>query len=140
MLAEGATTPERAVEIDVDDVEPMLVGDRLRRCLASRNARIIDQDIDPAVADASSSATSETRRESVTSMMAISASRPLAFKLAQPVSAILGSRSAITTFAPASASASAQASPIPWPAPVTRAVFRSSLNFSRYIFLLFLFA
>src|SRR5260221_10775300 len=72
-------------------------------------------------------------------MMAISASRPLAFRVAQPVSAIWGSRSAITTFAPASASASAQASPIPWPAPVTTAVFWSSLNFSRYMLLFFLF-
>src|SRR5260370_7700774 len=38
------------------------------------------------------------------------------------------------TFAPASANGSAQASPMPWPGPVTTAVFRSSLNFSRYIF------
>src|SRR5882757_6651391 len=73
-------------------------------------------------------------------MITISASRPFAFRLARPVSANLGSRSAITTFAPASASASAQARPIPCPPPVTTAVFLSSLNFSRYIFLLFLFS
>src|SRR5882672_8317971 len=73
-------------------------------------------------------------------MTTISVSRPFAFRLAQPASATFKSRSAIRTFAPASARASAQASPIPWPAPVTRAVFRSSLNFSRYIFLLFLLA
>src|SRR5258705_3730640 len=50
MLAEGAAAPERAVEIDVDDVQPMFVGELLGRRLASRNARIIDQDIDTAVA------------------------------------------------------------------------------------------
>src|SRR3984957_15909901 len=42
------------------------------------------------------------------------------------------------TFAPASASASAHANPIPCPAPVTTAVRPSSLNFSRYIFLVLL--
>ncbi len=50
VLAEGAAAPERAVEIDVDDVEPVLVGDLLGRCLASRDAGIVDEDIDPAVA------------------------------------------------------------------------------------------
>src|SRR6202163_1023148 len=49
VLAEGTTTPERSIEIDVDDVEPMFVGYLLGRCLASRNACIIDEDIDPAV-------------------------------------------------------------------------------------------
>src|SRR5258707_7607317 len=67
-------------------------------------------------------------------MVTTSALRPFAVRPAQPVAAAFGSRSAITTFAPASASASAQASPIPWPAPVTTAVFPFSLNFSRYIF------
>src|SRR5258707_8794479 len=50
MLAEGAAAPERAVEIDVDDVEPMFVGYLLGRCLAPRNAGIVDEDIDPAEA------------------------------------------------------------------------------------------
>src|SRR5260370_31438577 len=79
------------------------------------------------------SATSATRAESVTSILTPSALKPFAVRPAQPVAAAFGSRSAITTFAPASASASAQASPIPWPAPVTTAVFPFSLNFSRYI-------
>src|SRR5882762_8170093 len=46
MLAEGAAAPERAVEIDVDDVEPMFVGYRLGRRLAARDACTIDEDID----------------------------------------------------------------------------------------------
>ena len=50
VLAEGAAAPERAVEIDVDDVEPMLVGYLLGRRLAPRNAGIVDEDVDPAVA------------------------------------------------------------------------------------------
>src|SRR6266850_2439635 len=50
MLAEGAAAPERAVEIDVDDVQPMFVGHLFGRRLASRNAGIVDKDIDAAVA------------------------------------------------------------------------------------------
>src|SRR5258706_11259735 len=49
MLAEGSAAPERAVEIDVNDVEPMFVGYILGRCLASRDAGIIDEDVNPAV-------------------------------------------------------------------------------------------
>src|SRR5882672_11960092 len=49
MLAEGAAAPERAVEIDVDDIQPMFIGDLLRGRLASRNARIVDENIDAAV-------------------------------------------------------------------------------------------
>src|SRR5882757_6074212 len=45
VLAEGAAAPERAVEIDVDDVQPMLVGDLLGRCLAAGDAGIVDQDL-----------------------------------------------------------------------------------------------
>ena len=47
--AEGAAAPKRAVEIDVDDVQPMLAGDVLRRGLAARDTRIVDEDIDLAL-------------------------------------------------------------------------------------------
>ena len=50
VLAEGAAAPERAVEVDVDDVQPVLVGDRLGRRLAARDAGIVDEDVDLAVA------------------------------------------------------------------------------------------
>ena len=50
VLAKGAAAPERAVEIDVDDVEPMFIGYLLGRCLASRNASIVHEDIDSAKA------------------------------------------------------------------------------------------
>ena len=70
VLAEGAAAPEGAVEIDVDDVEPMLVGDRLGRRLAAGDAGIVDEDVDLAVARRRArSATSVTRLESVTSMI-----------------------------------------------------------------------
>ena len=45
--AEGAAAPERAVEIDVDDVQPVLVGDLLGRRFAPRDAGIVDEDVDP---------------------------------------------------------------------------------------------
>src|SRR3954452_2942927 len=80
-------------------------------------------------------ATSATRLVSVTSMIAVSASKPFAFRLAFALSATLLSRSPMTTLAPASASASAQASPMPCPPPVMNAVLPFSLNFSRYMLL-----
>ena len=46
VLAKGTAAPERAVEIDVDDVQPMLVCYHFRRCFASCNGGIVDQDID----------------------------------------------------------------------------------------------
>src|SRR3984893_14576877 len=49
MLAEGAAAPERAVEIDVDDVQPVFVGDLFGGRFASRDPCIIDEDIDLAV-------------------------------------------------------------------------------------------
>src|SRR5438445_7155242 len=50
VLAESAAAPERSVKINVDDVEPMFVGNLLGRRLAPRNAGIVDEDIDPAEA------------------------------------------------------------------------------------------
>jgi len=41
---------KRAVEIDVDDVQPMFVGNLFGRRLASCDAGIVDEDIDAAVA------------------------------------------------------------------------------------------
>src|SRR5229473_5071382 len=49
MLAKGAATPERAVEIDVDDVQPMLIGYLFSRGLAPRDARIVNENIDLSV-------------------------------------------------------------------------------------------
>src|SRR5437879_3160221 len=49
MLAEGAAAPERAVEVDVDDVQPMFVGDPFGWRFASRYPGAIDEDIDLAV-------------------------------------------------------------------------------------------
>src|SRR6266436_9091861 len=46
MLAKGAATPERAVEIDVDDVQPMLIGYLFSGGLAPRDARIVDKNVD----------------------------------------------------------------------------------------------
>src|SRR5882757_5604554 len=43
VLAEGAAAPKGTVEIDIHDVEPMFVGHFFRRCLASRNAGIVDE-------------------------------------------------------------------------------------------------
>ena len=49
VAAEGAAAPEGAVEVDVDDVQPVLVGDLFRRRFAARDAGIVDQDVDLAV-------------------------------------------------------------------------------------------
>ena len=49
MIAERPTAPEDPVEIDIDHVEPVLVGDRLGRGFAACDARVVDQDVDPAV-------------------------------------------------------------------------------------------
>jgi hypothetical protein len=113
VLAEGAAAPERSIEIDVDDVQPMFVGDLFGRRLAPRNAGIIDQDIDAAVAgrqlvgDLGDTARVRDIQDDDFGVQA------LGFQACTPGSGKLGSRSAITTFAPASARASAQASPIP---------------------------
>ena len=50
VLAEGAAAPEGAVEVDVDDVQPMLVGHGFGRRFAAGNAGIVDEDVDLAVA------------------------------------------------------------------------------------------
>src|SRR6266478_1542062 len=47
--AEGAAAPEQAVQIDVDDVEPVLILDALRRRLAAGDAGVVDQDVDAPV-------------------------------------------------------------------------------------------
>ena len=47
--AEGARAPEGAVQVDVEDVEPMLVGDIFRGRLAARDAGVVDEDVDPAM-------------------------------------------------------------------------------------------
>src|SRR5450432_1032835 len=49
MLAEGAAAPEGAIEIDVDDVQPMFVRYLFSRGLASRDACIIDENVDLSV-------------------------------------------------------------------------------------------
>ena len=49
VLAEGATAPERTVEIDVDNVQPVFVGHFLRGRFAPGNACIVDEDIDRTV-------------------------------------------------------------------------------------------
>src|SRR6185369_7940829 len=49
MLAEGAAAPEDAVEIDIDDIQPMLILDLLGRGLAAGNASIANQDINLAM-------------------------------------------------------------------------------------------
>ena len=140
VLAKGAAAPERAVEIDVDDVEPMLVGYLLRRRFASRNAGIIDEDINAAV----------TRRQLIGDLgnalriryihdngLGVQALRfqARATSLGEPGIAIRDHdpRSRLCQRFCAG-------QPDSRPAPVTRAVFRSSLNFSRYIFLFFLLA
>ncbi len=46
-LAEGAATPEESVEVDVDDVQPMLVGKVLRRGFRTRNAGVADENVHP---------------------------------------------------------------------------------------------
>src|SRR5437868_9350328 len=66
-------------------------------------------------------------------MIAVSTSKPFAFRLALASPATLLSRSPMMTLAPASASASAQARPMPCPPPVMNAVLPFSLNFSRYM-------
>ena len=50
MPAEGAAAPEDAVEIDVDDVQPVLVGHCFGRRFAPRDAGVVDEDVDLAVA------------------------------------------------------------------------------------------
>ena len=78
---ERARAPEGAVEIDVEHVEPMLVGDVLRRGFAARDAGIVDEDVDPPGACASSSAARVTAAESVTSSGAPATSYPFAGRL-----------------------------------------------------------
>src|SRR5450631_588726 len=46
MLAKRAATPERAVEIDVDDVQPVLIGYFFSGGLAPRDASIVDENVD----------------------------------------------------------------------------------------------
>jgi len=49
MPAEGVAAPEDAVEIDVDDVEPMLIGDVFRGRFGSRDASVADEDVGAAL-------------------------------------------------------------------------------------------
>ena len=47
--AEGAAAPEGAVEVDVDHIEPVFVGDLFGRRLAAGDAGIVDENVDLAV-------------------------------------------------------------------------------------------
>jgi hypothetical protein len=49
VLSERPRAPERAVQIHIDHIEPVLVGDVLRAGHAARDARIVHQDVDAAV-------------------------------------------------------------------------------------------
>src|SRR5579885_718667 len=81
---------------------------------------------------ASASATALTRAESRTSISIVSTVNPAVFIAAWPSRATAGSRSAMTTWAPASARAWTQASPMARPPPVTTAVRPESSYFCRY--------
>src|ERR1700722_18019334 len=50
MRTEGAAAPEGAVEIDVDDIEPVLVGDGFGRRLAASDAGVVDENVDFSIA------------------------------------------------------------------------------------------
>ena len=49
MPAERAAAPEDPIEIDVDDIEPALVGRIFRGNLGARDAGVADENVDPAL-------------------------------------------------------------------------------------------
>jgi hypothetical protein len=104
----------------------MLVGDVFRRGIAAGDAGIVDQDIHPAEAlgelcgdDGHPFGIRDIHLHDVDGMA-------LLFHLILALGATAGSRSAMTTRAPASARASTQASPMARAPPVTTATRPSS--------------
>ena len=104
LLADHARAVPDAVDVDVEDRPPLLVGDLQRRPVKA-DPRVVDEDVDPADLGSTIARTLST---SVTSVITPS------------------ERDATTTSAPASRRATTSAAPIPRLPPVTTATLPSS--------------